>query len=190
MDQQGMATGDGFSTSAKIYQAAFARLAPGLGLPADAMSRLRMAYQAVDRKGRPIPEVEAAVSRVVGDYVWLWPWFRETRDWLAGHGALPRLWAGDGILLETPWDGIPHNRRVMLLTATIGAAVAIGRDLAGWMDAKVSGIASRPMLRAEDERCPAMAMCLREHGARIARGDLSVVPPFFPGDGCWIEFRR
>lgn len=179
-----------FSTPLPIHKAAFPRIGGQLAMPAPAIEELRKLFQAAERRGVPFQEIAAAVGSVVGEEDWRWPWFEATRAMVVGTFTLPLDWQQEGIPLTAEWDRIPHAKKVRLLTSTMCAALYVERELASWRSLK--GSQARLELKINDKRCATSRVLQLEHAAAIAAGDVRNLPPFFPGDQCYlaVDVRR
>lgn len=176
-----------FRTPLSIHRAAFARISAGIGLPPQALEGLRTGYQAAERSGDPKREIDA-VSNVVGDYVWTWPWFDQCAVRLVAGGLAPFAWVQSGLAAPFHWPDVPHNMRVRLLILTLGVAVFSEKHLVTVAMLRKNAVATYSSeLSVLDQRCLASAAMVAKHGAAIASGDLTALPPYFPGDTTWIK---
>lgn len=180
--------GERVATPLPIHKAAFARMAPGIDLPPEGRERLRKAFQAAERKGLPGRDIDRAISQVVGDYIWRWPWFEATALSVQRAGWLPLDWAHQGITMPVTWDAIPHNVRVTLLCGALCSAVYNEKQLDAWQAVKpIAGSRFRPRLQNHEPRCAASSALMHRHAAAVAACDFAELPPYFAGDHTALE---
>lgn len=179
-----------FKTPLPIHKAAFPRIGGQIAMPAGAIEELRKMFQSAERRGLPAHEIEAAVGSVVGEEDWHWPWFAASRAVIQATGTIPLDWQQEGIPLTVEWDRIPHAKKVRLLTRALSGALHVERELANLRALK--GFPARLDLLVNDERCDTSRAVQRQYAEAIAGGDFRHMPPFFPGDGCYlsIDVRR
>lgn len=173
-----------FRTPLPIYRAAFARIAPGLGLPAQGKEELRTAYQAADRSG-DTRRLYRDVGQAVGGYVWTWPWMEACALELEKEGVWPFLWSWNRINRPFDWSMITHNARVDVLVATLASAVSTERFLANHRMLTI--VTYETGLATSDERCTASTACQMRFADAVARGDFRNAPPYFPGDTTYLR---
>lgn len=172
-----------FRTPLAAHRASFARIGPTFDLPAAAREALRRRFQAAERSGDP-HRMRRDVGDVVGDCLWGWPWYDECVSHFMAEDVWPKAWARLNIVPGTLWQSVPHNPRVELVCRTLSAAAYSERDRAQTAELEIP---SGRELLASGPDCPAEAIMVAAHGPRIAAGDESSLPPYFPGDGCRVQ---
>lgn len=179
-----------FKTPLPIHKAAFPRIGGQLDMPTGAIEDLRKMFQSAERRGLPSTEIAEAVGRVVGEQDWRWPWFHASRAVIQATETIPLDWQQEGIPLTIEWDRIPHAKKVRLLTGAMSAALYVERELANLRSLK--GYHAHLDLLVNDERCPTSRALQRRYAPAISGGDLRHLPPYFPGDCCYlsIDVRR
>lgn len=179
-----MASQPDFKTPLPVHRAAFARISPGLDMDPECKDEVRKAFQAADRGGRPFTDMWLAVAQAAGECVWAWPWWDECAARLIASGVIPFDWVEEKIQPPASWAQVPHNVRARILTATLASALETEKALAG-----MRGDGPFELVNPE-KRCAASIDALLQHGPGIARGQKAPLPPFFPGDHCYIRPAR
>ena len=177
-----------FKTPLPIHRKAFARIAPTLGLSDAGKDELRKAFQAADRSGdtrRTYHDGREALGR----FAWYWPWFDDCAADMEAAGVWPFRWQEVGIAVDTGWHDIPHSVKCELVTATLASAVYAERELASLKELQGPFAVGNPRLdlRIDDDRCAASRWAFDKHARAVAGGDLSALPPYFPG--CAVSVR-
>lgn len=181
-----------FKTPLPIHKAAFTRIGARLAMPAAAIEDLRKTFQSAERRGLPSRDIAAAVGSVVGEADWRWPWFDATRGVIQATGTVPLDWQQEGIPLTAEWDRIPHAKKVRLLTSALAIALYVERELESWRSLTRDRTAARLDLRVNDRRCSTSLALQHKHAPAVEAGDVQHLPPYFPGDQCYlaIDVRR
>jgi len=134
-------------------------------------------------------------ERLLTSVEWAWPWFDEWRDRFAAIGEWPHMWIKYAKLEASPpqWplEYVRTQRereRIALLVDTLWRAAAQARDLDSGREAiKLLGPGKFHWYLHtgegvfHDRFVPRIA-------ERIAVGDLSKLPPYFPGDRSIVQF--
>lgn len=205
--KNGVMTDPDMRTPLDVHRAAFARVAGRFVMSATALEELRRIYQAAERNGDPRREREAVLD-VLSRHNWDWPWLESSALAMEKAGVWPLAWRQIGLLgqqgwapgdetsepddptqITRRWNALPLAPRVDTVLATLRTAVSTEKALLRWREVTPD---EHRMFRYTlelqfDDRCPASehfaAICER----RIASGDLSRLPPFFPGDTSWLR---
>jgi len=132
--------------------------------------------------GGNIREIERRFDARLSTVAWSWPWFDEWRHRFAESDRWPYMWQHYWQSRVAAQPEYLERQRRALLADTILRAVTQARELA-------SGRSALRQLGAEDFRWSLHTgdgefhdVYLPGIGPAIARGDLSRLPPFFPGD--------
>jgi hypothetical protein len=175
-------------TPLPIHRVAFARIAPTLNMPSDNLEELRKAFQAAERNGDPRREWRD-VSDTVAHCIWSWPWMEDSAQRFAREGIWPLRWLQDKVPCPLDWHQVTHAARVQLLLYTLHGAVSTEKALAAFKENKRDNIIpGRLSLETGDRRCAASIDAEVRFQPQVAGGNLSVLPPFFPGDATELRF--
>lgn len=133
------------------------------------------AFAAAWAEGRSHWTIVKTVQAAIVETAWDWPTFDRWAQRFTGMGAWPRMWEDlvtNGVLKAEP-------NRLPLLVHFASSTAARSRDIALWRQLEQP---LYPLLSVVRDAWQAEAIIASEAWPRIARGDLSVLPPFFPGD--------
>ena len=179
-----MSFGPSFARPVEICQSAWERVVAPMQLPSTLDEKLRDEWVTAHRAGDPRAEVRALVAGLEGVH-WRWPWFDECATIFAHDAAWPHNWRRDGTVLPGFWKA-PRFRCEILAITLYATRAAIDRapGLAE-IAARRGGYRLSVVLG-----CPVEAAVAARHAGAIEAGDLSIVPPFFPGDRTTLTAKR
>lgn len=177
-----MSFGRDLATESGIVAEAFQSIVGRTSIPSDVVERLEPIFIAAHRSGLPREEARR-MDEHLAPVTWRWPWFEEWVERFKNLGIEPYLWRS--LREETDRRGRGDaDIRPRLLGYTISAHAYRIRDIVA-------------TLRIPDRRwprlsvvggCPAEDLAAREVWPAIARGELSILPPIFPGDRTSLQW--
>jgi hypothetical protein len=177
-----MSFGSDFATESGIVAHAFRSVVGRTSIPRDVAERLEPIFMAAHRSGSSREEARCTEEHLA-PVTWRWPWFEEWVERFRTLSIEPYLW-------RSIRDEIDHRDqgdadiRPRLLGFTISMRAYRIRDIV-------------VTLRIPDRRwprlsvvggCPAEDLTAREVWPAIARGDLALLPPVFPGDRTSLQW--
>lgn len=181
-----MSFGPGFATEARFLAAAWDLVVLPIGLAPAAGRALFAAWASAHTKGDPRAE-NKALSAALKDTDWRWPWFDASAEGFDQDGEWPHMWLREG--LETEKARAEVQPRCVILAHTLSMTAYRMRDMA---DDAMKDLARRRggYRLSVVAGCPVEARVAAQHAASIEAGDMSRLPPFFPGDRTTIAIKR
>ena len=171
-----MRFGPDFARPAALCREAWEKVAGPARLP----TALREAWIAANGTGDPRQEVKALAEGLRG-VAWSWPWFATWQRDFDARGALPYIWESNDYRLR------PERARVAILAHTLNTVLGALDRASGLPELAERRGGYRLVVIAG---CPVEADVASRYAQRIEAGDLSTVPPFFPGDRTSLTVKR
>jgi hypothetical protein len=161
--------------------AAWDRATAGITGAADELAVFRDEFAQAIAAGGSLHDLEDALQDALAEREWTWPWFEEWYGRFTEWGVYPFNWPP---LAPTPTSDPPPSAEdlVVYRRAAIAPLLAHTAAMIYFRDRHLSrvrpGIKWRLALRNDEAEKRVAA----EKSPAIEAGDLSELPPFFPGD--------
>jgi hypothetical protein len=168
-----------FATPEAAIKRGFERIeAKGLKLGFWRGSLLYTDFKRAHEKGE---DERAAVVTCLAGRAWDWPWFSDMSIAFQQIGFWPAMWEDAGLAPPPPWTRIEEDVKGSLLALTLVASVLVVRDI-GDLIPTIKTTGWRITLVPGNPNCPAEKHFTKLNKRKVERGNISAVPPFFPGD--------
>lgn len=179
-----MSFGEQFATPTDFLQAAWDQVLAGAHLPGNLSERAFAAWAAAHRSGQPREEFRVLFELLAGTG-WAWAEYDRWKAEFERGGRLPYMW--EQATCDTRPD--PHGERprcaILAHSLTITAYTLNNRST---VDANASRLGGYRLWVIPG--CAVEAEIAARYAAQIEAGDLTVVPPFFPGDRTTLKPRK
>ncbi len=175
-----------FATPAPIVKMAFDRVFEGIIIGWWGRRLLFNAFRKAHRRGGGEAQ---AIENVLIDRNWAWTWFNQCLVVFEDIEKWPLVWEQLEIAPPTGWYSVPDRTKADLLSSTLIFTAYNVRDAVKLQEA-VKATGAKLTIRPGDERCPAEAHFVNLNRRAIERGNLSRLPPYFPGDTSAIRIHR
>lgn len=101
----------------------------------------------------------------------------------------PLTWALEKVPRPFNWHLTTHAARTNLTLAALHSALQTEKALAAYRQNAADGaVSGRLVLAAGDDRCGASVDAQMRFSPQVQRGELSQLPPYFPGDHTMLRF--
>lgn len=169
--------------TADIAAAGWDQIAATVSGAQDQLSSLRQAFVDAVVSGDDFRTLTRKAKAVLSPAEWHWPWFNEWEARFAAAGLSPFLWPGNADEDEVDEEQVLRWRREDLAALIIQTAASRAYTLAHLANYRPGYVVALSSLDDADRLGAA------DHIARVAAGDFTQIPPFFPGDRSTISIR-
>jgi len=179
-----MGFGPEFATKPAVVKASFDQVVAGLDLPAGVAERLFPPFMDLNTAGATHRQMALAITEVMASVVWRWPLLEAMATEFIDQDIWPLRWTELGIIRPLDWNAVQSGPACELLTFTLWRTASQVRRNDGQRLIDLLGSKVAYHITIGNKNCMVERLMAQRYGAKILAGDYTVMPPFFPGDGC------
>lgn len=172
------AASSGFAPSSDIVRAGWDLIVGNTSIRVELAEAAYLDFHDTFVAGASARDLCTVLQRHLSRTTWHWPWFQEWHQHFAPRGEVPYLW--QDLAWAAAKSGGQPSDLVPLLEHSVSATIFRLRNLRQW--AEMAQPLFPILAPVNDFQGKVEQRLAREMWPKIASGDWSVLPPFFPGD--------